>query len=43
MATSNCLVSDILQNIIFNVQQKKETRLGLKQLEDESFLGQLYL
>jgi len=29
----NCLVTDILQNIIFCVQQKKEIHTGLKQLE----------
>jgi len=32
---SNCLVTEILQNIIFYVQQKKETHTGLEQLEDE--------
>jgi len=29
------LVTDILQNIIFCIQQKKETHTGLEQLEDE--------
>jgi len=31
----NCLITDILQNIFFCVQQKKETHTGLKQLEGE--------
>ncbi len=35
MATVNCLVTDILQNILFCVQQKKETHTGLEQLEGE--------
>jgi len=29
----NCLVSDILQHIIFCVQQKKEIHTGLEKLE----------
>ncbi len=33
MATVNCLVANILQNIILCVQQKKETDTGLEQLE----------
>ncbi len=31
MATINCLVPDILQNIFFCAQQKKESHTGLKQ------------
>jgi len=31
----NCLVTDILQNILFCVQQMKEVHTGLKQLEGE--------
>ncbi len=47
MATVNCMVNNILQNIIFCVQQKKETHTGLEQLEGEYvtaflfFLGEL--
>jgi len=43
----NFLVTDILQNIFFCVQQKKETHTGLEQPEGEemmtefSFLGEL--
>ncbi len=33
MATSNCLVTTILRNILFCLQQKKETHTGLKQHE----------
>ncbi len=33
MATINCLVTNILRNIFFCVQQKKETHTGLNQLE----------
>ncbi len=33
MATVNCLVTHILQYIIFCVQQKTETHTGLEQLE----------
>ncbi len=33
MATSNCLVTNILQTIFFGVQQMKETHTGLEQLE----------
>ncbi len=33
VATVNCLVSSILQNIIFGVQQKRETHIGLEQVE----------
>ncbi len=44
MATVNCLVTSILQNIFFCVQQKKETHTGLGQLEGEfSFLDELSL
>ncbi len=32
---SNCLVTNILQNIFFCVQQKKETHTGLAQHEGE--------
>ncbi len=35
MATVNCFVTNILQNIFFCVQQKKETHTGFEQLEDE--------
>ncbi len=35
MATVNCLFTNILQNSFFYVQQKKETRTGLEQLEGE--------
>jgi len=35
MATVNCLVTDILQNIFFLVQQKKEKHTGLEQHEGE--------
>ncbi len=35
MATVNCLVTDILQNIFFCVQQKKETHTGLEQVKGE--------
>ncbi len=31
MGSSNCLVINILQNIFFYVQQKKETHTGLEQ------------
>ncbi len=30
MATMNCLVTNILQNIFFCVQQRKETHTGLE-------------
>ncbi len=30
MATVNCFVTNILHNILFCVQQKKETRTGLR-------------
>lgn len=33
MASSNCLITKIIQNIFFGVQQKKETCIGLEQLE----------
>ncbi len=33
MATSNCLVTNIIQNKLFCVKQKKETHTGLEQLE----------
>ncbi len=33
MATVNCLVTNILQNIFFCVQQKKEAHTGLVELE----------
>jgi len=35
MVPNNCLVPIILQNILFCVHQKKETRKGLVQLEGE--------
>jgi len=31
----NCLITNILQNILFSVQQKKETHTGLEHLEGE--------
>ncbi len=35
MATGNCLVASILQNIFVIVQEKKETHRDLEQLEGE--------
>jgi len=35
MGPVNCLVTDIIQNILFCVQQKKDIHTGLKQLEGE--------
>ncbi len=35
MATVSFLVANILQNIIFCAQQKKETHTGLGQIEGE--------
>ncbi len=35
MATGNFLVTTILQNILFCVQQKKESHAGLEQLDCE--------
>ncbi len=35
MATNNCLVTKIIQNILFCVKHKKETNTGLELLEDE--------
>ncbi len=32
MATINCLVTNILQNVFFCAEQKKETHTGLEQL-----------
>ncbi len=47
MTTSDCLVTNIHKKISFCVQQKKETRTGLEQLEGEEimteFLGELFL
>ncbi len=40
MATSNCVVTNIHQNIFFCVQQNKETHAGLEQHEgvhDDNF------
>jgi len=34
-ARDNCLVTDILQNIFFDVSHSKEMLTGLEQLEDE--------
>ncbi len=34
MATVNCLITNILQNIFFCAQYKKETHSGLEQVED---------
>jgi len=45
MGAIKCLVTNILQNIFFSVQQKKETHTGLERHEGElpmtefSFLG----
>ncbi len=33
MGTNNCLITSILQNILFYVQHKKETHTGLEQHE----------
>ncbi len=33
MATVNCLFTSIIQNILFYVQENKETHTGLGQLE----------
>jgi len=38
MGSIECLVTNILQNIFFCVQQKKETHTGLKQLEGEEMM-----
>ncbi len=35
MATINCLVSNILQNILFCVQQKKETHTSVGWVNDD--------
>jgi len=35
--------TNILQNIFFCVQQKKETHTGLEQLDQKLFLGELSL
>jgi len=35
MATVKCLVTNILQNILFCVQHKKDIHTGLEQLEGE--------
>ncbi len=32
VGTINCLVTHILQNIVFSVQKKKETPIGLEQI-----------
>ncbi len=46
MATVNCLVTNILQSILFCVQQKKEMHTGLEQIGGDqmmtecSFLGE---
>ncbi len=42
MATSNCLVTNILQNIIFCVQWKKEIHTGLEQREGENMMIKCY-
>ncbi len=34
MATSNSLVLNIFQNVVFCVQQKKEINTGLEQVEN---------
>ncbi len=33
VVTFNCFVTNILQNILFYAQRKKETHTGVKQLE----------
>ncbi len=38
MATVNCLVANILQNIFFCVHQKNETHAGLENLESEQMM-----
>ncbi len=35
MGTINCLITNILQNILFYLQQKKETHTGLERHEGE--------
>ncbi len=35
MVTVSCLVTNILQNILFCAQQKRETHTGLEQLKGE--------
>ncbi len=35
MGTSNCLITNILQNIFFCVQQKKETHTRSEQIEGD--------
>ncbi len=35
MAAVNCLVTNIIQNIFFSVQQNKEMCIGLEQVEGE--------
>ncbi len=35
MATVNSLVTNILQTIFICVQQRKETHIGLEQMEDK--------
>ncbi len=42
MSTVNCLFASILQNIFFCVQQKKEVRTGLDQLDGEWMMTELY-
>ncbi len=41
MATSKCLVTNILQNILFSVQQKKETHTDLERHEGECIITEL--
>jgi len=41
LGSINCLVTDILLNIFFCVQQKKEVHTGLKQLLNYSFNNEL--
>ncbi len=37
-ATINCLVTNILQNVLFCVQQTKEAHTGLEQVEVEQIM-----
>jgi len=48
MGTINCLITSILQSILFYVQNKKETHTGLerhegKNITKKNFLGELSL
>ncbi len=43
MAIVNCLFTNILENIFFCSQQKKETHTGLEQLEGERMITEFSL